>query len=731
MNPLVSILIPAYNAEKWIQETIKSALNQTYSNVEIIVVNDGSRDNTLTILKRFESVRVKVVDQKNAGSAAARNTALTHSQGEYVQWLDHDDLLAANKIAEQMKQVQKIGDDRRLFSGTFSTFFFCPERATTNIGPLWKDLSPLEYFYTKFEHDQWLHTTCWLVSRKLTELAGPWLDLRSPDDDGEYFCRVVAASNGLIFVPTATSYWRVGNSTSFSYSRQNSVNSLQTMLESTSRCIAHFRALEDSERSRKACVTFLRNRLIYYYPEQKEMLDQIYALARDLGGSLSKPPLLPHYEFVRKLVGWRWAKRVQDFIPTAKQNLLRSIDKSIYNRSRDMAGHPGSSLTGMISPSAGSQDGSLSHGILHDGVATRVAAAHAERQGLVSLPPINPPETPLVSILIPAYNAESWIEETIRSALDQTWPNKEIIIVDDGSTDQTFGIANQFASATVLVARQANLGASAARNKAFSLCRGDYIQWLDADDLLAPDKIEKQLGALNRCRSRRTILSGAWGTLFYRTGKARFSPSPLWTDLSPLEWLTRKLGQNCHMQTGNWLVSRELTQAAGPWDTRLMGDDDGEYFCRVKLQSDGIIFIPESKSYYRSTNFNTLSNAASSRKGQDALFLSIQLHIQYLLSLENNERTRAACIRHLQKFMFDFSPERPDLVQKMENLARELGGQLHRPQVSPKFAWIETLFGWRFAKQAQISIPRLKLYLNRYWDKVMFELGKPFHNESH
>src|SRR5207248_8968504 len=100
---------------------------------------------------------------------------------------------------------------------------------------------------------------------------------------------------------------------------------------------------------------------------------------------------------------------------------------------------------------------------------------------------------PLVSILIPAYNAEPWITDTIQSALAQTWMRKEIIIIDDGSTDQTLSIARQFASKTVSVIAQRNQGAAAARNKAFALSQGGYIQWLDADDLLSPDKIEAQV----------------------------------------------------------------------------------------------------------------------------------------------------------------------------------------------------------------------------------------------
>jgi glycosyltransferase involved in cell wall biosynthesis len=129
---------------------------------------------------------------------------------------------------------------------------------------------------------------------------------------------------------------------------------------------------------------------------------------------------------------------------------------------------------------------------------------------------------PLVSILIPAYNAEEWIADTIRSTLGQTWPRKEIIIVDDGSTDRTLSIAREFASGDVSVFTQPNQGASAARNKAYAVSKGDYIQWLDADDLLAPDKLEKQMHAVSSCQSNRTLFSSAWAYFAYRRSKARF-----------------------------------------------------------------------------------------------------------------------------------------------------------------------------------------------------------------
>ena len=329
---------------------------------------------------------------------------------------------------------------------------------------------------------------------------------------------------------------------------------------------------------------------------------------------------------------------------------------------------------------------------------------------------------PLVSILIPTYNAQEWVGDTIESALEQTWPRKEIIVVDEGSTDQTLSIARRFASKTVAVVTQANQGAAAARNKALSISQGDYIQWLDADDLLAPDKIEKQMEAVGRCGTKRTLFSSAWGRFIYRPSKASFIPTPLWCDLSPVEWLLRKMGQNIFMQTGVWLVSRELTEAAGPWDVRLLADDDGEYFCRVFLAGDGVRFVPEAKAFYRISGPNRLSYVGQSDKKLEANLLSIKLHVGYLRSLEDSERTRAACLEYLKTMLIYFYPERPDLIKQMEQLASTLGRELAPPRLSWKYAWIQKTLGWTAAKQTQLVYNQHKSSVLRSWDKLLFRL---------
>jgi Glycosyl transferase family 2. len=262
------------------------------------------------------------------------------------------------------------------------------------------------------------------------------------------------------------------------------------------------------------------------------------------------------------------------------------------------------------------------------------------------------------------------------------------------------------------------MGAAAARNLGFSLSRGDYIQWLDADDLLAPDKIATQMdNAMAHDATKRMLFSSTWGRFMYRFHRAHFVPTPLWCDLSPLKWLLLKLDQNLFMPTATWLVSRELTEAAGPWNTQLLGDDDGEYFCRILRASNGIRFIPTATVFYRMSGTNSLSYVGRSHRKMEALFLSMQLHIGYLRSLEDSARVRVACVKYLQNQLLAFHPERPDIVRLAHELAATLGGRLELPRLSWKYAWIQEAFGWPLVKQILLLVPRSKWCLVRSWDK--------------
>jgi hypothetical protein len=182
------------------------------------------------------------------------------------------------------------------------------------------------------------------------------------------------------------------------------------------------------------------------------------------------------------------------------------------------------------------------------------------------------------------------------------------------------------------------------------------------------------------------------------------------------------MGENLYMPNASWLVSRELTEAAGPWDTSLCVDDDGEYFCRVLLASDGVRFVPEARVYYRASGSNTLSHIGRSERKLEAQLRSMQLHVSYLRSLEDSQRVRAACVRFLQTSLIYFYPERLDIVKEMEEMARGLGGQLRPPHLSWKYSWAKAIVGWRLAKSGQALLLKCRWSSERFWDQTLFRL---------
>ena len=101
-NPLISIIIPVYNSEKYLKECLDSVINQTYNNLEIIVVNDGSTDNSLQIIQSYKDNRIKLINKENGGVSSARNVGLKQATGEYIMFVDSDDCLTNNSVVEEL-----------------------------------------------------------------------------------------------------------------------------------------------------------------------------------------------------------------------------------------------------------------------------------------------------------------------------------------------------------------------------------------------------------------------------------------------------------------------------------------------------------------------------------------------------------------------------------------------------------------------------------------------------
>lgn len=307
----------------------------------------------------------------------------------------------------------------------------------------------------------------------------------------------------------------------------------------------------------------------------------------------------------------------------------------------------------------------------------------------------------LVSIVIPVFNKVSYIRETLGSALAQTYPFTEIVVVNDGSTDGSLGILKEYADKypeKINLIDSTNKGVSAATNLGIQAAKGDYIQFLDADDLLSPDKIEKQVELLKNNGS--TIISSCEWVLFKgdidNTSRV---PYGVFKDFdSGIDWLMRAWNEQEMMQTAAWLTSRELIEKVGIWNEDLVKNPnpDGEFFCRVLLHCKGVVYEPTGKVYYRIPGESNVSK----QRGQQAtasLLGSYKSYEMAILPFENSKRVKVALKKVYQKFLYDVFPDFPELIEEAENYIESLGVVEKTYIGGPKFQKISKLIGFKNA----------------------------------
>ena len=204
---------------------------------------------------------------------------------------------------------------------------------------------------------------------------------------------------------------------------------------------------------------------------------------------------------------------------------------------------------------------------------------------------------PRVSVVIPTFNCERFIGRTVGSALRQTYRDFEIIVVDDGSTDGTQAVLAEYGKALHYI-KQANQGASAARNAALSCATGEYIAYLDADDLWHPEKLARQveyLDAYPSCGFVHTEVAviDEQDSLLY----ARFNQETGRT--VPQGKCLRDILQRSHIQTLTVLERRSAFDRAGKFDLRLPVAQDYLHWIQVALQGYEVGYLPEPLGQYR------------------------------------------------------------------------------------------------------------------------------------
>jgi glycosyltransferase involved in cell wall biosynthesis len=309
---------------------------------------------------------------------------------------------------------------------------------------------------------------------------------------------------------------------------------------------------------------------------------------------------------------------------------------------------------------------------------------------------------PLVSILIPAHNAAPWLAATLDSALAQTWPAREVIVVENGSTDRTLAIAQTYADRGVRVLALPAMTAAAARNRAFAECHGDFIQYLDADDLLSPDKLAAQVGALAGLPT--TVAVCARGD--FADGESIESARllrdwPVVSSDAPCAWLSDLLGAHGRAEfvaLHQWLTPRGLIERVGNWDESLTVNDDGEFFARVVLGSTRIVATPAPVAYYRRQRPGQSLSSRFRRRAEDtrSMLRSIDLITAHLEAAGAEPAVRSALSRHYYECAVLAYPLNPEVSRLAEQRALALRPSAQPPPPTSRLAaCLRRVAGWR------------------------------------
>jgi len=320
---LVSVIIPVYNCGESLHRTMRSVLAQTHQPIEIILVDDGSTDNSYTIAKQYESSRVQILQQKNAGAAVARNTGLAVAKGEYIQFLDAGDVLSEEKIAAQVQALQKhpgkvavcnykqFTTEEELKNGLYSdqsSFIYSSDDPQDFLIDLWGGKGNMNF----------IQTNCWLVPKKIIEKAGKWRAYRCPDDDGEFFARVLLASEGIVFVPGVYNYYHITPGGINQLSRSGNPKYLKNVLLTID--LKHQYLIKKGKHPliNKAIASQYLRFAVDQFPAQKILSAIAYKRYRLLNEKVKVPVLGGGIiELIKTIFGWRIARLTRFYLRKA------------------------------------------------------------------------------------------------------------------------------------------------------------------------------------------------------------------------------------------------------------------------------------------------------------------------------------------------------------------------------------------------------------------------------
>lgn len=460
MSAVVSILIPSFNRADLIGQTLDSLLAQTHADWEAIVIDDNSTDQSLEVLAQYAGRDSRIRFFKRAGSTGGacicRNQALKLARGEYVLFLDCDDLLMPHCLAQRVAAMES---EPQLGFGIFPGRVF--KQTPGDSLMLWNaDTGEDDIDRFLFNDPPW-QTSSALIRRSTALATNPWNEAAMAWQDWDYYLRLLIDRVPYKRFDTPDFYWRAPDPG-------------RATIGTHGRTLAHYQ-------SRLKLVKSMHRRLVSMNaltPRRREGIAwQIFLIASAIAES---------GDLRAARTAWKLARKrdcVGSSVDHGGSLLLR-----LWNRTglRRRLHHRLKRLSPVFD-------------------VFRASPTHLR----TALP--YPDQVPIVSVVMTAYNSTRYIESAVQSIQRQTFEDFELIIVDDGSTDNTREIVSKLARYDKRIRLLAcdHRGIVPSANEGIGNARGEYLARMDSDDLSMPQRFEWQVSLL-RARPEVVLVGGAY-----------------------------------------------------------------------------------------------------------------------------------------------------------------------------------------------------------------------------
>ncbi len=500
-TPAVSVIIPVYMVEEFLRECLDSAVRQTLKNIEIICVDDGSPDNSAEIVLEYAKKHstVKLLSKENGGLSSARNAALDIAQGEYVYFLDSDDYIDKNTLEELYTKAS----DEDLDIVYFNCVPFFESQKVKELNQNYVDYYDRKGDYsaacdgqTMFSrmraNKEFMGSVCLqLYRRRLIEdnKLRFYEGIIHEDNLFSFQCMILAQKVGYI---KSAFYHRRVRGESIMTSNQ-SMKNVQGYIVSYAEMLAFMREREVSAEAFPYISEYLFNSIFGNARRIFHTLDIAGSDAVLTRGDFCAAHFL---DFIKQSTD---TSLERSYIKAENANLRRRVTEVENDYRNSTSFRIGSAITLLPRMASTAVRNIRRHGFSS---ALQLFRSKLKKKFGGS--------SPLVSIIMPVYNVEEFIEQGLDTLLRQTLSRIEIIAVDDGSTDRSLEILNEYAAKDkrIRVFTQQNKYAGAARNLGLEHAQGEYLIFLDSDDFFARRLAEDAYDAAKTCDAD-VVLFGA------------------------------------------------------------------------------------------------------------------------------------------------------------------------------------------------------------------------------